>query len=184
MGFRFRRSIRIIPGIRLNFSKGGVSTSVGGRGATINFGKRGTKTTVGLPGTGLSYSTQLPASGHDHAEPMGGTGIARPKSGGGVGLLVALLVILGIAGFMSFKGQSPAPATDATEAAVASLYVTARSLNCRAEPAMGAAPIASLAKGQMLKVAQVERVSGWVKLDLGNAQCWAREDHLSTTPGP
>ena len=46
MGFRFRRSVRIIPGIRLNFSKSGISTSLGGRGATINFSKRGTKTTV------------------------------------------------------------------------------------------------------------------------------------------
>ena len=29
MGFRFRRSIKILPGIRLNFGKRGVSTSIG-----------------------------------------------------------------------------------------------------------------------------------------------------------
>lgn len=65
MGFRFRKSVKIMPGVRLNFSKSGVSTSVGGRGATVNFSKRGTRTTIGIPGTGLSYSsfTSSSASG-------------------------------------------------------------------------------------------------------------------------
>lgn len=56
MGFRFRKSLKIAPGVRLNLSKSGVSASVGGRGATVNVSKRGTRTTVGIPGTGLSYT--------------------------------------------------------------------------------------------------------------------------------
>src|SRR3981081_3952517 len=54
---RFRRTARIAPGIRLNFSKSGVSTSFGPRGFhyTVGHGRR--RTTVGLPGTGLSYTT-------------------------------------------------------------------------------------------------------------------------------
>src|ERR1700693_1774677 len=56
MGFRFRRSVKILPGVRLNFGKRGVSTSVGVRGAHVTFGKSGTRTTVGVPGTGLSYT--------------------------------------------------------------------------------------------------------------------------------
>lgn len=59
MGFRFRKSIKIIPGVRLNISRRGVSTSVGVPGATVNFSDRGTRGTVGIPGTGLSYSEQL-----------------------------------------------------------------------------------------------------------------------------
>jgi hypothetical protein len=35
MPFRFRRSIRIAPGIRLNIGKCGLSTSLGGRGAHV-----------------------------------------------------------------------------------------------------------------------------------------------------
>jgi hypothetical protein len=54
--FRFRRSIRIFPGARLNIGKRGVSTSIGVRGAHVTFGKTGTRTTVGVPGTGLSYT--------------------------------------------------------------------------------------------------------------------------------
>jgi hypothetical protein len=56
---RFNRRIRIAPGVRLNFSKRGVSASVGARGAwyTVSRGGR-RRTTVGLPGTGL-YLTKV-----------------------------------------------------------------------------------------------------------------------------
>ena len=60
MGFRFRRSVRLIPGIRVNFSTTGTSLSVGRRGATVNLGKRGIRGTVGLPGTGISYLETAP----------------------------------------------------------------------------------------------------------------------------
>src|SRR5712671_170845 len=55
--FRSRRSIRLLPGLRLNLGKRSTSISVGGRGAHVTFGgPRGTRATVGLPGTGLSYT--------------------------------------------------------------------------------------------------------------------------------
>lgn len=59
MAFRFRRSIKIAKGPRLNLSKSGASFSVGGRGASLNLGSRGVRSTVGLPGSGLSYSQQI-----------------------------------------------------------------------------------------------------------------------------
>jgi hypothetical protein len=58
MGFRFRRSIRLAPGLRINLSKGAPSLSVGGHGLTQNFGPHGARSTFGLPGTGLSYTTR------------------------------------------------------------------------------------------------------------------------------
>ena len=57
MGFRFRRSVRLLPGVRLNFGKRGVSALVGVRGAHVTVGKTGVRTTVGIPGTGLSYTS-------------------------------------------------------------------------------------------------------------------------------
>ena len=59
MGLRYRKQIKVAPGIKLNVSKSGISTSVGKRGATMNFSSRGTKATVGIPGSGISYSKQL-----------------------------------------------------------------------------------------------------------------------------
>ena len=59
MGFRFQKRIKIAPGVRVNISKGGISTSVGRRGASVTVGKRGVRANVGIPGTGVSYSEQL-----------------------------------------------------------------------------------------------------------------------------
>lgn len=55
MGLRFRKSLKLFPGLRLNVSKTGVSTTVGPRGATTNFSARGARTTLSWLGTGLSY---------------------------------------------------------------------------------------------------------------------------------
>jgi hypothetical protein len=58
VGWRFRRSLRILPGVRVNISKRGFSSvSIGRRGLTMNVGRKGTKETIGLPGTGISYTT-------------------------------------------------------------------------------------------------------------------------------
>jgi len=52
--FRLPHSIRILPGVRLNLSESGISTSVGVKGAHVTLGgTAGTRTTVGLPGTGI-----------------------------------------------------------------------------------------------------------------------------------
>ena len=53
MGLRFRKSMKIIPGVRLNFSKSGVSASLGTTGARITLSKNGVYSNVGLPGTGV-----------------------------------------------------------------------------------------------------------------------------------
>lgn len=58
MGFRFRRSVQVLPWVRLNLSKSGVSLTVGPRGANVNISPRGLRKTVGLPGTGFSYVSE------------------------------------------------------------------------------------------------------------------------------
>ena len=57
MGFRFRKSFKVLPGVRINVSKKGISSvSLGGKGMTVNRNKKGTRITTGISGTGLSYS--------------------------------------------------------------------------------------------------------------------------------
>jgi|ThiBio_1000_plan_1041568.scaffolds.fasta_scaffold38540_2 hypothetical protein len=71
MGFRFRRRVKIAPGVHLNFGKRGTSVSLGGHGVTTNYSKRGRRTTYSLRGTGLSYTTKTQkASGCGCAIPM------------------------------------------------------------------------------------------------------------------
>jgi len=59
MPVRFRRSFKIFPGVKVNVSKGGISVSIGKRGATLNFSKHGVRQTIGLPGSGLSESSYI-----------------------------------------------------------------------------------------------------------------------------
>jgi hypothetical protein len=54
MGFRFRRSIRLLPGLRLNVGKRGASVSIGGRGAHVTVSPTYVTTSAGIPGSGLS----------------------------------------------------------------------------------------------------------------------------------
>jgi hypothetical protein len=75
MSFRFRRSIRVLPGLRLNVGKRGMSTSIGGRGAHVTIGRGQLRDTVGLPGTGLSY-TQVEGPPKTHQD---GPGAALPQ---------------------------------------------------------------------------------------------------------
>lgn len=59
MGLRFYKKVKLIPGVKLNISKSGVSVSVGVPGASVTTGKKGTYLNAGLPGTGLSYRMRI-----------------------------------------------------------------------------------------------------------------------------
>ena len=75
MGVRFRKRVKLAPGVYLNLGKTGVSASVGPRGATLNVsGKRKPKVTAGIPGSGLSASSDV-------------------ESGSVVGWLIVLLIL-------------------------------------------------------------------------------------------
>jgi hypothetical protein len=58
MSLRFRRTVKI-GGVRFNVGKTGISTSLGGRGASINFGKRGVYSNIGIPGSGVSFRSRI-----------------------------------------------------------------------------------------------------------------------------
>jgi len=67
MGFRFHRSMRVFPGVRLNFSRRGISTSIGVRGSSVTVGLGRSHLNVGVPGTGLSFQQSLsPTTPHHH----------------------------------------------------------------------------------------------------------------------
>lgn len=57
---RFRKSIKIAKGVRINIGKKGLSSlSLGGKGATVNVGSKGINATGSIPGTGLSETVNL-----------------------------------------------------------------------------------------------------------------------------
>jgi hypothetical protein len=60
MGLRFRKSIKIVPGVRLNVGKKSAGLSFGGKGLRYSINSRtGGRLTASIPGTGLSYTTSV-----------------------------------------------------------------------------------------------------------------------------
>ena len=102
MALRFRKSVRLAPGIRMNFSGGGVSWSLGPRGASIGIGKRGTYLNAGIPGTGLSFRERLGPGA------MGGSRAPTATSSSGK---VSMSVTVGVEddGTMIFQDEAGNP---------------------------------------------------------------------------
>lgn len=80
MGWRYRKSISIIPGVRVNFGLHSSSISFGGKGFRTTYSSTGRVTrSVGIPGTGLSYvSTSNPGRQSNQQRTSGSSRHTRP----------------------------------------------------------------------------------------------------------
>ncbi len=101
MSLRFRKSIKLAPGIRMNLSGSGASWTLGPRGASVGIGKRGNFLNTGIPGTGL-YSRQALSGG-------GGVPRRPPKT------TVTLLLSASVddEGVITFKDSDGNPVSEA-----------------------------------------------------------------------
>lgn len=59
MPINFRKRFTLMPGVRLNLGKTGISTTLGPKGASVNVGKQGVHANASLHGTGLSIRKRL-----------------------------------------------------------------------------------------------------------------------------
>lgn len=111
MGLRFRKSIKIAPGVRLNIGKKSVGISAGVKGARVSVNSSGRVTkSVGIPGTGLSYVTtsKIGGSSQSDKEPPNSTPVSAPdpqpsapqpspqKRYTGIKILSIVLIALGL----------------------------------------------------------------------------------------
>jgi len=55
MAWSYRKRIKIVPGVHLNFSKRGISTSIGVKGTSLNFSPSGTRVNSNFLGFSNSY---------------------------------------------------------------------------------------------------------------------------------
>ncbi len=186
MGWRFHRILNIIPGVRVNVSKGGLSTSVGPRGADINIGKHGVTTNAGLPGTGLSYRQKL----------------GKPGSWLGIGTFVVALALGAyrysdrIAAYFSHpatpaatsgamvggsRGATAAKAVeDAAVPASGVRYVHRGNTNLRDAPANSAATLKKEARGAQVTLLAV--AGKWSKVQDGATIGWVKSSILGEDP--
>lgn len=64
MGIRYRKSINLGGGARMNLSKSGIGFSVGTKGARLTKTAKGTtRSTLSIPGSGISYVSETGKSG-------------------------------------------------------------------------------------------------------------------------
>jgi hypothetical protein len=117
MGFRFRKSISLGKGTRLNFSGKSIGISAGIKGARISLNSRGRLTkSVGIPGTGMSYVSSSNISdgfSNEQSDLPENSGAPAPQKKGPGGLKIFLwiaAIILGLALFPFLWIIAPIPA--------------------------------------------------------------------------
>jgi len=109
MGIRFRRSIKVSPGVRLNLSKSGLGVAVGRRGTRIGVGPRGPYTSFGIPGTGIYSINYLGKGGKPQrpqrtAGPAPGSSLPVPEEAPALPLPEEVATSSGLGGFLVFIG--------------------------------------------------------------------------------
>jgi hypothetical protein len=180
MGLRFHRVFSLLPGVRLNVSKSGLSTSVGPRGADVNIGRHGITTNAGIPGTGLSYRQKM----------------------GSRGSKLGIVALVGALAFAAFKNADkiigffhPSSATVTHRAASAAAtqsivnaakpvaglrYVHRNGSDLRELPKMSGKVLKKEAKGQPV---QLIATSGpWAEVRDGDLTGWMRASVLGEAP--
>lgn len=188
MAFRFRKSQRVAPGVRLNFSKSGLSSSFGPRGAKVTVGPKAVRSIVGIPGSGMSWSQSHRRNG----SPRRGTGQPASKNTGcGCALLAfALLAVLGKCGSggdeepENLASSAPndwasGPTSKPVSAAgsVTRYVGAAMTANCRLSPQTTAPISERLERGTAVDV--TDHRGAWSQVRRPDGSCWISNSLLS-----
>jgi len=108
MAWNYRKRITIAPGVRLNVSKKGVSTTFGVRGASINMGQNGTYLNTGIPGTGIYKRQKIGGSNNyniaDKSQADSGKGCV-------IGLILGVLLVFIIGVFLQNQEENNSSGT-------------------------------------------------------------------------
>ena len=105
MGWRFRKIFKILPGVRLNIGKTGITgVNVGKRGLSATIGKLGIFRNIGIPGTGLSHRSKI-----DGSPSTVGPFISLAFVGAVILGVIALCVIFAVIGRNTTQQEQPKP---------------------------------------------------------------------------
>lgn len=105
MAWSYRKRITIAPGVRLNISKGGVSTTFGVRGASITTGKNGTYLNTGIPRTGIYNRHKI--SGPRPGETILNSSSKSSRSANGCAVFVIIMLLISIIAISGGNFENP-----------------------------------------------------------------------------
>ncbi|TAK57137.1 DUF4236 domain-containing protein [Patescibacteria group bacterium] len=100
MAFRFHKSFKIIPGIKLNIGKKGLGVSTGIKGARVGINSKGTYSSVAIPGTGISSLTYHKNKQIDEKQPITETQASTTKNRLSKKTFLILLTVFCLLGFI------------------------------------------------------------------------------------
>jgi len=184
MGLRFHKVLGILPGVRINVSKSGVSTSVGPRGADVNIGRHGVTTNAGIPGTGLSYRQKMGSRGSKLGiiALVGALGFAAVKNADKI-LAFFHPHATTTAATASHRAASAAATQSVVQAAkpvTGAWYVHRGGSDLRALPKVSAKVLKKEPRGQQV---QLIAMSGtWAEVRDGQLSGWMRASVLGAAP--
>src|SRR5581483_10675310 len=172
--------------LRLNLSKGGLSTSLGPRGADINIGRHGMTTNAGIPGTGLSYRQKVgkPGSWLGIAMFVAALGFAAAKYTGVIGALFGGAHNNNgsvVSSILPHSGSTAANNVEsAATAATGIRYVHRGNSNLREAPSNSARTLKKEPKGAKVTLLAVS--DKWSKVQDGGTVGWMRTSVLGEAP--
>lgn len=70
MAWKYRKRIKIAPGVTINVSQNGISTTIGPKGASVSIGKNGTYLNTGIPGSGIYDRQKIGGGTSRHSSAM------------------------------------------------------------------------------------------------------------------
>ena len=110
MGLRFRKSIKIAPGVKINLGKKSVGMSIGGKYGGMSFNsKSGSRVRASIPGTGLSYSSKLGGGKKGAARRKAKSTTAKPASSQPVCLrwwYILLIILFAVSGIKNLTADT------------------------------------------------------------------------------
>lgn len=111
MGFRFRRSFKIAPGLRVNFNRKSTSVRIGPRGLGYTISSNGHKrVSAGIPGTGISYSEVVSPKRQRQTYEAAPLVDAKPQaSPKGPAILLIIAMLLGVGWCSNRNATTPSP---------------------------------------------------------------------------
>lgn len=102
MGLRFQKRIKVLPGITLNLSGKGISTSIGTTGARVTYGHGKRRVTTGIPGSGISHTSVTSTKKTKQPQPTALYSTPATKQSLPTWVWIAIICIISIAAAASF----------------------------------------------------------------------------------
>ena len=195
MGWRFRKSFKVLPGVKINFNKNSTGITFGTKGAHYTINSKGKHTaSIGIPGSGLYYTETVNTNKRQNQTPnmyTTSTNNQMPSSSGKGCLITIIIIILLFVGCVSNCGTNRTETNATDTAALSEIYTettpqltkfTTASLNVRSGPGTKYSIIDTLAPNTAVVILSED--GNWSEIEYNTAPAYVSSSYLSSDKQP